>query len=42
MEYAKLVIITGKGLHSENDKDPYKSKDLSILRFLYLNILKTI
>ena len=29
----KIVVITGKGLHSENDKDPYKSKDLSILRF---------
>ncbi len=28
----KIVVITGKGLHSENEKDPYKSKDLSILK----------
>ena len=29
----KLIIITGKGLHSENEKDPYVSKDLSILKY---------
>ena len=29
----KLIIITGKGLHSENEKDPYKSKDLGILKY---------
>ncbi len=29
----KLVIVTGKGLHSENEKDPYVSKDLSILKY---------
>ncbi len=29
----KLVLITGKGLHSQNDKDPYVSKDLGILRY---------
>ena len=29
----KLKIITGKGLHSENDKNPYLSKDLSILKY---------
>ena len=28
----KLIVITGKGLHSENEKDPYVSKDLSILK----------
>ena len=28
----KLIIVTGKGLHSENEKDPYVSKDLSILK----------
>ena len=28
----KLVIITGKGLHSQNEKDPYVSKDLGILK----------
>ena len=29
----KLIIITGKGIHSDNEKDPYKSKDLSILKY---------
>ena len=29
----KLVIITGKGLHSQNEKDPYVSKDLGILKY---------
>ena len=28
----KLIIVTGKGLHSENEKDPYVSKDYSILK----------
>ena len=28
----KLIVITGKGLHSENEKDPYKSKELGILK----------
>jgi DNA-nicking Smr family endonuclease len=29
----KLVIITGKGLHSNNEKDPYVSKNLGILKY---------
>ena len=29
----KLIIVTGKGLHSENEKDPYISKDLGILKY---------
>ena len=29
----KLIIVTGKGLHSKNDKDPYISKDLGILKY---------
>ena len=29
---SKLIIVTGKGLHSENEKDPYVSKDLGILK----------
>ena len=29
----RLIIITGKGLHSENEKDPYVSKDLGKLRY---------
>ncbi len=28
----KLVLITGKGLHSQNKKDPYVSTDLGILK----------
>ena len=30
---SKLIIVTGKGLHSENEKDPYVSKNLSILKY---------
>ena len=29
----KLIIVTGKGLHSNNQKNPYVSKDLSILKY---------
>ncbi len=29
----KLIVVTGKGLHSENEKNPYISKDLSILKY---------
>ena len=29
----KLIIVTGKGLHSQNEKDPYVSKNLSILKY---------
>ena len=29
----KIIIVTGKGLHSENEKDPYVSKDLGILKY---------
>ena len=30
---SKVIIVTGKGLHSQNDKDPYISKNLSILKY---------
>ena len=30
---SKLIIITGKGIHSKNEKDPYISKDLGILKY---------
>ena len=36
----KALIITGKGLHSNKEEDPYASKDLSLLKFAvpdYLN-----
>ena len=29
----KLIIVTGKGLHSKNENDPFVSKDLSILKY---------
>ena len=29
----KLIVVTGKGLHSQNEKNPYLSKDLSILKY---------
>jgi DNA-nicking Smr family endonuclease len=29
----KLIIVTGKGTHSQNEQDPYISKDLSILKY---------
>ena len=35
----KLIIVTGKGLHSNNDKDPYVSKDLGILKYSIPNFL---
>ena len=36
----KLIIVTGKGLHSNNEKDPYVSKDLGILKHSVPNFLK--
>ena len=30
---SKLIIVTGKGIHSENEKNPYISKDLGILKY---------
>ena len=29
----KLIVVTGKGIHSQNEKDPYVSRDLSILKY---------
>ena len=29
----KIIVVTGKGLHSEHDKDPYVSKKLGILKY---------
>ena len=29
----QLIVVTGKGLHSQNEYDPYVSKDLSILKY---------
>ena len=38
----KIIVVTVKGLHSQNEKNPYVSKDLSILKhsvpnFIYNN-----
>jgi len=30
---SKIIVVTGKGLHSNIDKNPYVSKDLSILKY---------
>lgn len=29
----KIIVITGKGIHSENEQNPYVSKKLSILKY---------
>ena len=36
----KLKIITGKGLHSKNENNPYVSKDLGILRYSVPNFIE--
>ena len=37
---SKLIVITGKGIHSNNEKDPYISKDLSILKYSVPNYIE--
>lgn len=32
-QISKLIVVTGKGLHSNNQSNPYVSKDLSILKY---------
>ena len=36
--FNKIRVVTGKGLHSNNEQDPYVSKDLSILRLSLIHI----
>ena len=36
----KLVIVTGKGLHSYNENDPYISKDFGILKYSVPDYIK--
>ena len=36
----KIIVVTGKGLHSKNEKDPYVSKDLSILKYSVPEFIK--
>ena len=35
----KIIVVTGKGLHSQNEKNPYVSKDLSILKYSVPNFI---
>ena len=37
---SKLIIVTGKGIHSDNEKNPYVSKDLGILKFSIPEFIK--
>jgi DNA-nicking Smr family endonuclease len=39
-EVTKLIVVTGKGLHSDNYKNPYVSKDLSILKYSVPEFIK--
>ena len=29
----KIIVVTGKGIHSNNENNPYVSKDLSIMKY---------
>ena len=37
---SKIIVVTGKGLHSNNERDPYVSKDLSILKYSIPEFIK--
>ena len=37
----KIIVVTGKGLHSQNEKNPYISKELSILKYSIPEFIKT-
>ena len=37
---SRINVITGKGLRSKNKEDPFKSKDLSILKYSVPNFIK--
>ena len=37
----KLIIVTGKVLHSNNESNPYVSKDLSILKYSVPEFIKS-
>ena len=36
----KIIVVTGKGLHSQNEQNPYVSKDLSILKYSVPEFIK--
>ena len=37
---SKIIVVTGKGLHSNVKKNPYVSKDLSILKYSVPEFIK--
>ncbi len=37
---SKIIVVTGKGLHSNVEKDPYVSRDLSILKYSVPNFIE--
>ena len=37
---SKIIVVTGKGLHSNVEKDPYISKDYSILKYSVPEFIK--
>ena len=37
----KLIVVTGKGIHSENEKNPYVSKDLGMLKYSVPEFIST-
>ena len=39
-QVSKLIVVTGKGLHSENEKNPYVSNQLSILKYSVPEFIK--
>ncbi len=38
---SKIIVVTGKGLHSDVEKDPYVSRDLSILKYSVREYINT-
>ena len=36
----KLIVVTGKGIHSNNEKNPYVSKELGILKYSVPEFIK--
>ena len=38
---SKIIVITGKGLRSNIEKNPYVSKDLSLLKYSIPDFLRT-
>ena len=39
--YKEILLITGKGIHSTNDKDIYVSKDFGKLKFSVPEFIKS-